>query len=48
MGMSKEEFVRRYMADIKRKQRNKERLFYNYKYDVIKDSKAKYHKKFYR
>lgn len=38
MGMSKEEFVRRY----------KERLFYNYKYDVIKESKAKYHKKFYR
>lgn len=48
MGMSKEEFMNRYMADLRRKEIQKERMIYDYKYTLIKKSKAKYHKTFYR
>lgn len=48
MGMSKDEFMNRYMSDLRRKEREKERMIYNYKYNLIKDSKAKHHKSFYR
>lgn len=48
MAMSKEEFMNRYMADLRKKEIEKERMIYDYKYRVLKKSKAKYHKTFYR